>query len=1026
MKKFYSLVLMAAALLIGTNVWADDISVVNHTKGTSQTFNDLQEAVDFVGQNDSATITLLNSITLTKAVVIPHVTSSTNPNVLNRLPQKITLDLAGNDITGGTYVVKNVEFADKSKHDVTYGYGCIQLVKGNLHIVGTGKIERGAGAGSGNQNRSAVTVYGAPWDHKSEVWTVLTIGENVTLSSNTAVLSEDSKVQQNKLFGLCIQDLGALPNGYVADDTKTEGKLGYTTSKSISSTASTNPFTAPILCAKQNSKKTSWNAACAYGVKVFIEGKIFGYYRGINVVGNINAAPQCDINENVKRSGSYPYYTYYYPYVKIAPTAEIFCINDGISNDGNGGIYAGGYVVWDISGYIHGQTGILAKSGDFILNDAVVASDSESENANSGEYHKGETAGSGIFIASDASYAGGTSVTLEGDTKVSGNGSSAITDVLAQNTNGESTVSHIDINSGTIEPGKGGAITLSSEDVVKTTVAGGNISGVVTTTDAQTGEQTTVTVASLTDASTSTVTTVTDENGKTTYVVGPGKATDIKESTVVYNAGKDSIKWTGASETLAGNVKIDYLEINEMEATAPKTQTLTVPVNTTLEVKRVVLGYGAKIIVEPGAKFIVTGEQGIVAPVVDNIVLQSAGNKHATFLFNPAVTSNRHPNATVQFVSKSWYTDASHYQWERFGIPTWKALTSIESDIAGLYTNIQVFENNGWTDLGYLVTGTPFANIAQMNKPFATYNLLAYKGTAGVTYTMKGELVGNENAELNTDREWNSFANSYAADVDMVTLLAGLAGGVNIDKTVYFAQPAGLGHYVWEAVNKDWVAGEKIAPMQVFLLHNSTATPEASVLNYSNMVWTPATTPASAPRRRVASDDNIARLRVVVANEEGIWDNVKLSENSDANNAVKYMNEDVNIYAMNDEKDAIVAAENLENMYLGFSTVKGGNFTISFDNVAGREFDLIDMETGAKVAVMEGATYEFTAAANTVADYRFKLVERNNAPTAIDNTEAIKSATGIYTITGQYMGEMNVWNTLPAGVYVVNGEKRVK
>ena len=36
------------------------------------------------------------------------------------------------------------------------------------------------------------------------------------------------------------------------------------------------------------------------------------------------------------------------------------------------------------------------------------------------------------------------------------------------------------------------------------------------------------------------------------------------------------------------------------------------------------------------------------------------------------------------------------------------------------------------------------------------------------------------------------------------------------------------------------------------------------------------------------------------------------------------------------------------------------------------------------------------------------------------------SAKGIYTITGQYVGEMNVWNTLPAGIYVVNGEKLVK
>ena len=78
------------------------------------------------------------------------------------------------------------------------------------------------------------------------------------------------------------------------------------------------------------------------------------------------------------------------------------------------------------------------------------------------------------------------------------------------------------------------------------------------------------------------------------------------------------------------------------------------------------------------------------------------------------------------------------------------------------------------------------------------------------------------------------------------------------------------------------------------------------------------------------------------------------------------------------------------------------------------------------MAVKEGETYSFAAAANTVADYRFKLVERAKLPTAIENTEAVKSVKGIYTITGQYLGEMNVWNTLPAGVYVVNGEKCVK
>ena len=78
------------------------------------------------------------------------------------------------------------------------------------------------------------------------------------------------------------------------------------------------------------------------------------------------------------------------------------------------------------------------------------------------------------------------------------------------------------------------------------------------------------------------------------------------------------------------------------------------------------------------------------------------------------------------------------------------------------------------------------------------------------------------------------------------------------------------------------------------------------------------------------------------------------------------------------------------------------------------------------MAVEEGRTYTFSATANTVADYRFQLVGRRNAATALENTEAVKAVKGIYTLTGMYLGEMNIWNTLPAGVYVVDGAKRVK
>ena len=139
------------------------------------------------------------------------------------------------------------------------------------------------------------------------------------------------------------------------------------------------------------------------------------------------------------------------------------------------------------------------------------------------------------------------------------------------------------------------------------------------------------------------------------------------------------------------------------------------------------------------------------------------------------------------------------------------------------------------------------------------------------------------------------------------------------------------------------------------------------------------------------------------------------------------MNDDVNIYAHGvDNTLSIASSDDVENTYFGFSTVEGGSFTIRFTNVSGRQFDFVDIETNERVAVEEGKTYSFSTTANTVADYRFKIVEREGIATAVDAINAEKTNKGIYTIMGQYVGEMNIWNSLPAGVYVVDGEKRVK
>ena len=59
-------------------------------------------------------------------------------------------------------------------------------------------------------------------------------------------------------------------------------------------------------------------------------------------------------------------------------------------------------------------------------------------------------------------------------------------------------------------------------------------------------------------------------------------------------------------------------------------------------------GSKAKIIVEAGGKFLVTGEQGITANLAENLVLKTSSTAQAIFLVNPSVNANKHPQSQVQ------------------------------------------------------------------------------------------------------------------------------------------------------------------------------------------------------------------------------------------------------------------------------------------------------------------------------------------------------------------------------------------
>ena len=1044
MRRFYSLLLTAAFLLVGMNVLAAvhdeklDSDVASVTKGTETKYaGTLQDAIDFIGAGETGTVTLINEddqvLTLASTVMIPHITGDItpqNPAVVTRAMQHITLDLNG--------------------HNIKSANTCIALAKGELFITGTGIIEKD-GKNTSSWQLAAIAVSGAAGDknnqandHSKEWWSILTIDEHVVVKGT---FTGDSNNSTPKAQGIAIINIGFNhgtnsnnPSTSANGNLWTSAQLGYETYNSCSkgTTATYDPM---WFRSHMSDNTGTREQGSAFGVKVTIKGEVYGNRRGLHVVGHVNQKPyalkdetgyHAETQERYEIGPQHPYYyEHYYPWIILTSTAKVHCTSDFYATDEVAGLYVAGWAVVDISGEVYGQNGIFAKAGSIELNENAYIHSESPEFHNQG-FANGNVSGNGIFLTTDVAYSGEMSVDINGNSKISGGGGAAIIEVVATATTTPD-VNHITITGGTIEGGDQGAILLTEGSADKTVAYGGtNITGAIQK-DGQDIEVNEIT------ATGTHVTNVTDPvTGQTTIVISTGEDPTAKASWAEVAAieNRGNANWTGLTPgEINDGVRIELGELQMKAGDENNLQVLTIHDGGALVVNHLVMGAYARIIVEAGGLLIVDGTEGVYSNSVENILLKTTAAKHATFLYHPNVTTNSHPKATVEFATTSFYVDGSSYEAQRFGIPTWDALESFTCDQDGVYSQIfayDKYQTYDWVDLGYLQGGTPFANVSSMNKPFDMFNLMAfnYQNTANNTYKMKGSLVGNANASVNANLDWNSVANSYTADINVAALVANLEGYNNVIPTVYIPQRVNnlLGHYNFVAFDSEWVGSENIAPMTIFMLSNTGADRDIVAVNYKNLVWDPATTSgSSAPRRALVGNDNSAKLRIIVTDEQGVWDDVKMTENATKSSASpKYINDDLNIYAQGDEKYAIIANDNLEDTYFGFSTVTGGEFTISFANVEGREFDLIDTETGAKVAVMEGETYSFAAAANTVADYRFKLVERAKMPTAIENTEVKANVKGIFTLTGQFLGEMNVWNSLPAGVYVVNGAKRVK
>lgn len=986
MKKLFLIPLMA--LLCSVSTWAVNVAKIERT-GTE--YASVEAAFEAAQTND--VITLLRDAETSATIWIG--TINADPTLANSTPRSLTLDFAGHNLSSDDGVVKTFLLS----------HGALKLV--NSGATG-GQLKN---TYNGGKSGIAIETYGTYMkncgdpskDGDAEWFSYLSIGTGVTVTVN------EFNGESNALV---VDYLNTQLSSYgVAYKTKFDGS----------------------------------SYGLANGVRIDIRGNVDAQKYGIKVNGNVSYETKYKYNgDQVLESDKV-----YSPFIHIYPTAKMTSADNAAKATA---VYASGYARWLIEGTCEAATGVYIKSGAVELKDATITSTwtSTAIDITTGKNSGISAGGSGVIIESNSSYAGEQILVVDGNTNISSqaDGGAALTE-LVDLKQGKTKVDSIVIRSGTFAADN--AIMISTETFeeveAEVIVYGSNVEGDVTVAN----ETNTSEALNMILAEEAFVAEIVDpESGNTTLVVNnDGTPPALTSWNDVLNlTSGSSADWQKAEEGILGDgstAKKLTLKLFQMNAGSEgHLQTLRIKKNATLEAKRIVMNHYARIIVEPGGRLIVNGEQGLYSPNTDNITLQTNATDQAVLLISPNTISGQHPKGTVEFRTKSFYASASNYAFERFGIPTYNTPESFTcpSDVR---TRIWEFSeatdswseisSGKWTaeDADKGKSNFQPSDVSKLNKPFAGYNLMAYTASAGSVYKMKGALQGNGNAELHAIQRWTSFANSYTADMDIAELLKCIPN--TMTKAVYLARPNG-NTYTWEAFTELTMAlglypETKIVPMRAFLLNNQTAMSKWVVANYKNTVWTPAS--AAAPARQRASYNDKTTANIVVVNENGDLDHVVLAESNDFSaeyenirDAEKYMNEDVNIYAHAEVNQCVLATDNLEDTYLGFSTVNGGNFTISFKNVEGRDLDLIDLQENATIAIVEGNTYNFTAEANTNADYRFKVVERKKVHTGVDNLNADNSAKGVYTIMGQYVGEMNIWNTLPAGVYVVNGEKRVK
>lgn len=574
----------------------------------------------------------------------------------------------------------------------------------------------------------------------------------------------------------------------------------------------------------------------------------------------------------------------------------------------------------------------------------------------------------------------------------------------------------------------GGTYSVNPEDITFHTYVDGTTFGIGHSTlasgyEVQTVKQGTATLYRVVKASTGTA--INDNAGQNedkTVEVATGTAVTLEQETT--ETGYLEVKDNGSSQATT-------VTIAKNDTDPTHSQTLVV--NNGLDVQG-----NSSVVVEPTAALVI-GEGGITTEKAENIVLNADEDGGASLLLHPDITVNQTPELTVMMKAEQVGIYETEFYWHRFAMPvaSISALPHTPNTATAIY---------GWD-----YNAQDWYALSGLNQlvPFAGYALTVNGDRQDVTYTFQGNLTGNINTDLAFSHQgYNFFGNSYTGYIKVSYLANEIIGNADIDASIWMWNPAtqsyaavGLqalkdaedGGYA-TAMYPNWQ--REIAPMQTFILRLPNTTSATAEVDYAATIWANpryagSATPAPA-RANAEIEGTIVRLSVADAN--GNSDEMLFMEKdsySDAYDrgydATKYMNSNnMNMYTLqNGEKLSAVATDNLNGKSFDIETKGAISYTLIFDAVLGEtNYAVRDNVTGATIAMNQGSTYTFTAQPNSTVAGRFTFVPVQNMPTDVETVEANSNVRGIYTITGQYVGED--FESLPAGVYVVDGVKIVK